>query len=181
MSVETILHSLQNCPCGKKHTTRLRAIEIDRGCKERTAEILTENGFPKKILVVAQQSTLDAAHGILDILQYGGFILDLYLYDAVCFANTHSVERIRDVCRKSEGILSIGSGTVCDICRRAAFLEDKEFAIFATAPSMDGFASDTAPITHNSFKVSLPAQQPSVIVADTDILAAAPAVLKSAG
>jgi glycerol-1-phosphate dehydrogenase [NAD(P)+] len=46
---------------------------------------------------------------------------------------------------------------------------------------MDGFASNSAPITKNNFKVSYPAVQPQVIIADTAVLAAAPAVLKSAG
>ena len=46
---------------------------------------------------------------------------------------------------------------------------------------MDGFASDTAPVTIHNFKISLPAREPSVIIADTNILAAAPPMLRSAG
>ncbi|MCL2752504.1 MAG: iron-containing alcohol dehydrogenase, partial [Firmicutes bacterium] len=57
----------------------------------------------------------------------------------------------------------------------------KGFAIFATAASMDGFASDSAPITRNGFKRTYPAKAPEVVVADTRILAAAPEELKSAG
>ena len=181
MTLDTILRSLRDCPCGKTHTTRLRTVEITAGCKERAAQILAESGFPQHILVAAQSNALQAADGILDVLQNGGFTIDVYLFDALHAADENAVRCVTDACRPVDGILSIGSGTVCDVCRRAAFLKNKEFAIFATAPSMDGFASDTAPILRNSFKISLPARQPSVILADTAILSAAPAVLRSAG
>jgi glycerol-1-phosphate dehydrogenase [NAD(P)+] len=57
----------------------------------------------------------------------------------------------------------------------------KDFCIFATAPSRDGFASDTAPIIENNFKISWKAEQPMVIIADTKILAKSPVELKAAG
>ena len=46
---------------------------------------------------------------------------------------------------------------------------------------MDGFASYSAPIVDGNFKITYPAKCPEVIIADTDILAASPARLKSAG
>ena len=46
---------------------------------------------------------------------------------------------------------------------------------------MDGFASYSAPIVDGNFKTTHPAKCPEVIIADTKILAAAPAQLKSAG
>jgi glycerol-1-phosphate dehydrogenase [NAD(P)+] len=46
---------------------------------------------------------------------------------------------------------------------------------------MDGFASGTAPIIVNGIKDTLPARQPSIIIGDTEILAASPAHLKAAG
>ncbi len=63
----------------------------------------------------------------------------------------------------------------------SAFELKKRFCIFATAPSMDGFASDTAPIVENNFKTSWQAEQPEIILADTAVLAKAPAILKSSG
>jgi len=63
----------------------------------------------------------------------------------------------------------------------ASFNAKKKFAIFATAPSMDGFASSAAPIIYGNFKETILCHGPSVIIGDTDILAKAPANLKSAG
>ena len=46
---------------------------------------------------------------------------------------------------------------------------------------MDGFASYNAPLTDANFKITYSAKAPEVIIADTKILAASPAELKSAG
>ena len=46
---------------------------------------------------------------------------------------------------------------------------------------MDGFASDSAPIIENGFKLTHQAKQPDVIIADTKVLAASPNELKAAG
>ncbi len=63
----------------------------------------------------------------------------------------------------------------------AAHRENKAFAIYATAPSMDGFASDSSPVLVSGFKLTLPAKQPELILADTEVLASAPPELKAAG
>ena len=78
-------------------------------------------------------------------------------------------------------ILSVGTGSINDPCRLAAARQDKPICIFATAPSMDGFASYNAPIVSGGFKITHAAKSPEVIIGDTEILAAAPNELKSAG
>lgn len=172
---------MKNCPCGQKHDCDLKAVEIGSGLLANTADILHRNHFPTDILVVADSNTLRAADGILDILQKGGFRLRTKLFDDLRVAEYAEAENIARLSAEVGGILSVGTGSLNDICRRAAFVADKDFAIFATAPSMDGFASVTSPLTANNFKISYPAKQPSVIIGDTKILAAAPAELKSAG
>ncbi len=181
MDIQKLMDSLKGCPCGRKHETNIKAVEIGSGMLEKTADILRENGFPQKILVVADQNTLKAADGILDVLQQGGFQWELKLYEDLREANIVEVRALQELSKSVEGILSVGTGSLNDICRMAALHADKQFAIFATAPSMDGFASDTSPIIENKFKSTRPARQPGIIIADTRILAAAPNELKVAG
>ncbi|MBQ7541462.1 MAG: iron-containing alcohol dehydrogenase [Clostridia bacterium] len=181
MNVPSLLNALQSCACGKSHTVGIRAVEIGRGLLAQTANILSENGFPKKILVVSGTHSFAAADGITDVLSAGGFCVRLHLFDGVHTSHQSDVDALTALCRDADGLLFVGAGSLGDVCRRACYVTDKEFAVFATAPSTDGFASDTAPITIHNFKISLPAREPSVIIADTDILAAAPAVLRSAG
>ena len=97
------------------------------------------------------------------------------------YAKVEQVNELKALCSDIDGIISVGTGSLNDICRVTAFDMKKRFCIFATAPSMDGFASDTAPIIENNFKNSWKAEQPEVIIADTKILAKAPVELKAAG
>ncbi len=181
MDLTNLLAKLQNCPCGQKHECDLKDVAVGSGLLQQTAEILKRNNFPADILVVADNNTLKAADGILDILKAGGFNIKTKIFDDLRVAEYEEAENIAGLSADVGGILSVGTGSLNDICRRAAFVADKEFAIFATAPSMDGFASVTSPLTANNFKISYPAKQPSVIIGDTKILAKAPAELKSAG
>ena len=181
MELDALLQSLQHCPCGREHTADIRAVRIGEGILPQAAQILRDNAFPARLLVVADRNTLKAADGILDVLENGGFDVRQMVYDDLRTAHQNDVNRVLEALSDTDGVLSVGTGSLNDICRRAAFLADKPFAIFATAPSMDGFASDTAPITNHNFKTSLQAKQPAVIMADTRILAAAPAELKAAG
>ena len=181
MDVNALIHRLENCPCGRAHTAPLRVVEVSHGAKARTAEILSKNNFPRNLLVVADKNTLRAADGILEILEKGGFAFRLHLYDNFREPLIEEANAIAKMAKEVEGILSIGTGSLNDVCRKAALDADRAFAIFATAPSMDGFASGTAPIIENGAKSTLPARQPSIVIADTEILAASPAVLKAAG
>ena len=180
-SLPALIKSLEHCPCGREHTAQLKSVCIGEGLTAQTGDILARNNFPKKILAVADKNTLAAADGVLQSLEDAGFDYTLKLYDDLRTAEMEQVNVIEELLTACDGCVSIGTGSLNDICRLACFRRDKAFAIFATAPSMDGFASDSAPITDHGFKVSYPARQPSVIIADTLVLAAAPAVLKSAG
>jgi glycerol-1-phosphate dehydrogenase [NAD(P)+] len=157
------------------------AVEIGPGLLARTADILAANAFPRRLLVVADKNTLRASQGILEILSAGGFSCDLKLYDDLRVADMRDVELLAGRCAGAGGVLSVGTGSLNDICRLASFRAGAAFAVFATAPSMDGFASNSAPITENCFKTSFFCHAPSVIIGDTGILANAPAALKSAG
>ncbi len=181
MNITGIEENLQNCPCGRPHRLGNMAVEIGPALLERTAEILAANAFPRKILVVADENTLRASEGILETLKVGGFEYDLKLFGDLRVADMREVDTLADLCKNVEGVLSVGSGSLNDICRLASFRAGRAFAIFATAPSMDGFASDCAPITQDGFKKTIPCHAPSVIIGDTEILAKAPAELKSAG
>lgn len=181
MNIQKIVEDLRGCSCGREHTVDIRAVEIGKNMTGRTGEILEQNGFPKNILLVADDTTLRVSDGILESLESRGFKLKKLIYPDLKLARAEEVAEVEALCSDVEGILSVGTGSLNDICRAAARRIGREFAIFATAPSMDGFGSDTAPILRNNFKETWPGVQPSVIIADTAILAASPTELKAAG
>ena len=183
LDLKKLTESLRGCPCGRKHEINIRALEIAFGNTADTGRILRDANFDSALHVVADHHTLSAAEGILDALRAAGFRTTLTLFENLQLADMNGVDRVRrDMARcGAKAVLSVGTGSLNDICRYAAAQLDTPFAIYATAPSMDGFASVMAPITQNGFKRTFPAKAPEVIVADTAVLSKSPAVLKAAG
>lgn len=176
-----LINSLKGeCSCGLCHRTAIEDIVIESGAVRRVGEILRKNNFPKNILLVADENTLSAADGILESLT--SFKVKLKIYPFIRVAEMHHVEELEELIKEKDiAILSVGTGSVNDPCRLACARQNKKLCIFATAPSMDGFASYSSPIVKDGFKESYPAKSPEVIIGDTKILAAAPVQLKSAG
>lgn len=82
--------------------------------------------------------------------------------------------------------IAIGSGTINDLCKRAAYLEEKPYAVFPTAPSMNGYLSASASLlggTTNgpAIKESVKAAPPAWLWADLEVLASAPLRLIQSG
>lgn len=181
MDLKKILKNLENCPCGRVHTFDTERVEIGSGITPHTGDILAESGFGKKLLLVADRNTMDAAGGLIESLDSAGFSAKQLIYENMKYAMAKSVHEVEALAEDVDAIISVGTGSLNDICRVVSYELKKKFCIFATAPSMDGFASDTAPIIQNGFKASWQAAQPAVIIADTKILAKAPSILKSSG
>lgn len=179
MDLQAIIKSFENCPCGRTHSFDLKVYEADRGLVHKVGDILKKSSFPQKIYIVSDENAMRVSEGILDSLK--DFEYKLKVYPDMRYAYLSTSKEIMEAAKGYDAILSIGTGSVNDVCRYAAAQADLAFAIFATAPSMDGFASDSAPLIENNFKASYPCRQPSVVIADTEILAASPAELKAAG
>jgi len=181
MDVTKLINDLSGCTCGREHKCDTEIVEIGSGLVHKVGEILTNAGFPKKVLAVADCNTVKVSDGIFESLEKAGFAVKKLIYNDMKYARIEQVREIEALCGDVEGIISIGTGSLNDLCRVSSFEKKLDFCIFATAPSMDGFASDTAPIVENNFKTSWFVAQPRIIIADTAILAKAPLELKAAG
>lgn len=168
-----------NCKCGLTHNLEIRDIEIGSGITKDVGSILKKNGFGKRLLFVADKNTLKASNGILESLK--DFDLTTKIYDNLREATVKESQAIADLLKENDAVISVGTGSLNDICRFASANVNKPICIFATAPSMDGFASYNAPLTDGNFKITYPAKSPEVIIADSKILASSPNELKSAG
>ena len=180
MDLVKLIKDFENCPCGHKHECNIRDIRVGSGIVSEVGEILKENCFPKRLLVVADKTTLEVSKGIIPALK--DFELTYLIYDDKRVAemtDVYEVEKRLD--EGADGVIAVGTGSLHDPCRLACARKDKPLCLFATAPSMDGFASYSSPIVDDGFKITYPAKSPEVIIADTKILAESPVALKSAG
>lgn len=96
-------------------------------------------------------------------------------------ADAETVAEIRERAGDADALIAVGSGTINDLCKHAAFLDRKPYVVFGTAPSMNGYTSPTAAITVQGHKKSLPAAAPAAVFLDLQVLVQAPARLIRAG
>lgn len=92
-----------------------------------------------------------------------------------------NAEKLRRQVARCDGLLSVGSGTITDLTRYVAHRLEIPFSAFATAPSMNGYLSPTASLVFGKQKGSVAAAPPKALIADLDILMAAPLKLARAG
>ncbi len=77
--------------------------------------------------------------------------------------------------------VALGSGTVNDLVKVAAFESGRDYAVVGTAASMDGYAGAGASMSENGVKATKNCKAPVVVVMDLDVIAAAPAFLTASG
>ncbi len=92
-----------------------------------------------------------------------------------------TVDRLRKATAEANALIAVGSGTINDLCKYASAQAGLPFAVFATAPSMNGYASVNAAITIEGHKSSLAAQLATAVFLDLEVLAAAPVRMIRAG
>lgn len=90
-------------------------------------------------------------------------------------------DSLRAVLRPGETPVAIGSGVMNDVVKHAAFTSGIPYMCVATAASMDGYTSAGAPLSDKGFKITIPCRPAKVLLADLDVIAAAPAEMTGWG
>ena len=72
--------------------------------------------------------------------------------------------------RSCQLVVGVGSGVINDIGKILSHTAGLPYAIVATAPSMDGYASATASVARDGLKISLPAKCADIIAGNLDVL-----------
>lgn len=139
----------------------------------------------KKVLIIADDNTKKFI-GVIEpeLKKYAKNIKTLVLSpngSKDLIPDETAYERVIKEAESFDNILAVGSGTLNDIAKYAAFNLKITNSVLATAPSMDGYVSTVAALMRNSKKVTLDAQSPSDVLIDTDILATAPSIMVAAG
>jgi glycerol-1-phosphate dehydrogenase [NAD(P)+] len=70
--------------------------------------------------------------------------------------------------------VAIGSGVINDLVKYAAFQLNRPYLCLATAASMDGYTSAGAPLSDKGFKKTIATRPARAVLADLDVIAAAP-------
>lgn len=98
------------------------------------------------------------------------------------YAEYGNVEKLVETLRSHEAIpISVGSGTLNDLVKRASYECERPYMAVATAASMDGYTAFGASIEKDEKKQTLTCPAPRAVLAEVDVLVGAPARMTASG
>ncbi len=166
-----------------------RLLRVGSGARRDTAAAFTALFGAARAVVVADPRTFAAAGSdIADSLRAGAIRSDppILLGGDGTPADVHAhyefVEELAERLSRTDAIpVAVGSGTINDLVKLAAHQQDRPYLVVATAASMDGYTAYGASITYQGSKQTFACPAPRGVVADLEVIAAAPRGMNASG
>ena len=180
MEISDFLKGIRNCCCGRDHDCPIESVIIGKGAISSLSDLV--KNF-KSILLVADENTYDVC-GSSVTSELGDRLVDTLIFkrDGVLVPDEVAIGELEArVTADIDLIVGVGSGVINDLCKIVSYNHSLPYFIVATAPSMDGYASRGSALILNGMKVTLNADVPRAIIADTDVLANSPFSMIQAG
>lgn len=158
-----------------------RQVIVADSLEGREAGLLAGLDFDTRLAVVSDENT----HAVLGkrvelALKQIGEVVSIVLPGRP-HPDMPTVQQVRNRSAGVTALVAVGSGSINDICKYASAQDGKPYAVYATAPSMNGYTSANAAITEHGHKKSLAARTAAGVFMDLSILAAAPKRLIQSG
>ena len=174
-----------DCSCGKHHCLNLKYLSIRSGAIEKLPKALDALGCSNPFVVCDKNTYEAAAKRAGEILSAAGIAHTIYVVPEMEERLRPSEWELGSIAMhfdpRCDVILGVGSGVINDLCKIFGHGIQKPNMIVATAPSMDGYASNSSSMEVNNVKTTIYTQMPSAILCDTDIMAKAPIRMLWAG
>ena len=165
--------------------TDTSAMEIGIDILDRVPQMFVEQFPAKRALIVADENTWRAAgEAVYGYLQSAGVECEEpYIFtDPHLHAEWKFIEELDERLAKSDAIpVSVGSGTINDLCKLCSYHQSRPYMCVATAASVDGYSSFGASITYKNMKQTFTCPAPKAILADVGVMAKAPREMTAAG
>ena len=149
-------------------------VAIEDSLAGTEAELVAGLGLGGRLAVVCDDDTHRVLGGrVADALAAIAEISEVRLPGRP-HADGETAAALRRETAACDALIAVGSGSINDLCKYAAALDNKPYAVFATAPSMNGYTSVNAAITIDGHKKSIQAAAAAGVFMDLEVLAAAP-------
>ncbi|MBS3933137.1 MAG: sn-glycerol-1-phosphate dehydrogenase [Truepera sp.] len=163
-----------------------RCLRIGAGVLASVTEVLSQCYEQRAAVVVADENTFSAAGKLVnEQLQAAGRTIGapiIFPGTPPLYADFDHVLVLEEAFRTHDAIpVVVGSGTLNDLTKLAAYRANRQYLCVATAASMDGYTAFGAAITKAGFKQTMACPAPRAVIADLDVLAQAPPELKASG
>ena len=186
MSIPELLSGQAHlCACGRSHDTELKYVRVEPGAVRYLPEALDKLSVIRPFLVFDQNTYQAAGKKVQESLDGAGIKYSLFVFKPTPLKmepDEYAVGALTmgfdSAC---DGIIAVGSGVVNDCCKVLAHASKLPQLVVGTAPSMDGYASNSSSMIQGHIKVSLYVPCPQAIICDTDIMKDAPLEMLMAG
>ena len=162
-----------------------RCLELGEGVLARTPEVFRQQFGDKPVLLVADTNTFAAAGQavLLAFRRAGHACREPFVFsEPGLYAEHRHVVALEEALRGRDGIpVAVGSGTINDLTKLAAHRGRRPYLAVATAASMDGYTAFGASVSYQGDKADFTCPAPTAVVADLDVLRAAPAEMSASG
>lgn len=187
------------------HAHPLRPIEIEAillgaDVLPQLPSVLQRAGVAEGATIVLVMDTVAMRRGeqelkpfVQALLRNAGYTVEPLWLESDQYGLVHAdfaqVQRVRAVLRPGIALVALGSGTVTDIAKHAAYLYDQEkqkqrpmvYICCQTANSVTAFAANMAVLLKDGVKRTMPSRYPTAIISDLRVLASAPTAMTQAG
>jgi len=186
-SPQQLVSEVVECACGRTHKADgLKQIHVGRGVLPRVVTVLRELGIKKPFLITDRNEYRVAGARVETLLREAEIPYALHIVPYAEgkrippdeYAVGSAVLNFDVTC---DAILCVGSGVMNDVCKVLASVSGRPSVVVGTAPSMDGYASDSSAMEVNRVKLSLKEVIPVALICDIDIMAEAPMRMLWAG
>ncbi|MBU3110004.1 sn-glycerol-1-phosphate dehydrogenase [Clostridium lacusfryxellense] len=185
LSINDLIGKKLNCECGNMHSMTTKYVVVEEDAINKLPQIIEELGY-KSILTISDTNTNKVAGNKVNEslakskLNIKNLVFETSGKDLV--PNEEAVGKILVNAPKGlEVIIAIGTGTLNDLAKFVAYKLGIPSIVVATAPSMDGFASNGAALIIGNLKISYITDCPEVIIGDVNIFKDAPMDMITAG
>ena len=150
---------------------------------EKAAALLAQAGIPTDTYVIEKQEFhADWKYvEMVDMIVKGDYAAAKAIEND---AEHQESDASKAFCEPSDSynvLVSVGSGVINDLCKLSSYHHGQSYLTLPTAASVDGYSSFGASITYRNAKQTFTCPAPVAIIADIDVIAAAPKHMTAAG
>ncbi|MGA9349573.1 MAG: sn-glycerol-1-phosphate dehydrogenase [Anaerolineae bacterium] len=186
-TMDTLYGQTIQCNCGKTHHIEPHRVIYEKGALTRLPRVLSEYTTGRRAVLLMDIRTRDVAgKEAAALLRDADWeVSEIVVPDPaegtspVCDDHTH--DWLLHQIEAADVVLPVGSGVLNDLGKWIAFDLKVPYVCFATAASMNGYASANVATTIKGVKSLLWARPPRTVVSDPAILRDAPYELTTAG
>jgi len=162
-----------------------RCLEIAAGAIQITPQFFRQHFGDRPAIIVADSNTFRAAgeEVLAAFCRAKHPVVEPFVFRAPdLHAQDRFVVELVAALRNNKAVpVAVGSGTINDLTKLSSHRTDRPYMCVPTAASMDGYTSFGASVVFEGAKQTIPCPAPVAVVADLDVICAAPGEMNAWG